>query len=189
MEQNLASRPAFSTLFGCRRLLLVAVALAALAGCASSAYLIPKQQTAKEQYEFAVIQEREYRSPFRAKSKGDDFERALAAYDKVIKAFPDDNYYNPRAHLAITMLYDSNGAKRKALSMYEKLLKDYPGYDNIQVDSLYGAAVIYDDTLRKYEKAQDYYNEILKRYSKRTEPYIRNVVNQTQLRAQRIRKK
>jgi TolA-binding protein len=88
----------------------------------------------------------------------------------------------------MAILHDRIGKKSLALREYERLIKEFPDADDIQIDSLYGAAVIYD-TLKKHEKAQDYYKTIIDRYGKRRDSNYPMIVRDARIRYQMTRRK
>lgn len=175
-------------IFRRRTILSLFVLMMFLASCSKNEYVIPKQPDVRKQYEFAVIQEKKFRSPFRGSTRRADFDQAIAAFEKVITSYPLDPVYTPRSRLQIAMIRDTAGQKRKALDTYETLLKQYPSDDVIQISALYGAAVIYDGK-KQYEKAQNYFDQILKRYGDRKEPMFSEVVRKTRIHTQQVRKR
>lgn len=163
-----------------RRALLASVAV--LVSCSSpGAYVIPRQPTAVGQYRYGVQMEQAYLSPLRREKKDEDYRRAVAAFRKVLKDFPDAKEITPLAELHLAFLKDKEGNKRQALKDYERLLKAYPDNDEIQVNSMYGAASIYEK-FKQFEKAKVYYKQIIDRYQKRTDGSYPGIVQRARYR-------
>ncbi len=75
-----------------------------------------QQETAKELFEKAVYLE---------ETKG-DLEKAIAAYDRIIKEFPDERTIAAKAQLHIGLCFEKLG-KSEAIKAYELVLKNYAG--------------------------------------------------------------
>lgn len=157
-------------------------------GCSRNPYIIPVQQDAQAQFVYAANLEKAFRSPLARKRRDENFARAVAGYRKVIDAFPEDKRWPPRAELKIAMMQDTHGEDRKALKTYERLIHDYPNDEDIQINALYGAAVIYDES-GKYDKAQKYFLEITGRFSKSPNPAHQRIARQALFQSQKTRKK
>lgn len=157
-------------------------------GCSRNPYIIPVQQDAQAQFVYAANLEKAFRSPLARKQRDENFAKAVAGYQKVIDAFPEDKRWPPRAELKIAMMQDTYGEDKKALRTYERLIRDYPNDEDIQINALYGAAVIYDES-GKYDRAQKYFSEITGRFSKSSNPAYQRIARQALFQSQKTRKK
>jgi tetratricopeptide (TPR) repeat protein len=167
---------------------LVLAGLVPALACHRNPYVIPLQPSAQAQFNYARALEKPYRSPLRARSRKDDYARALAAYRAVLEKFPEDRLWPPRARLRIALMQESEGEKSVALRTYENLIKEYPNADDIQAAALYGAALIYDER-KEFEKAQAYYDAILKRFGNPKNTLYARYVREARLRSQIVKKK
>lgn len=157
-------------------------------GCSRNPYIIPVQQDAQAQFVYAANLEKAFRSPLARKRRDENFAKAVAGYQKVIDAFPEDKRWPPRAELKIAMMQDTYGEDKKALRTYERLIQDYPNDEDIQINALYGAAVIYDES-GKFDRAQKYFAEITGRFSKSSNPAYQRIARQALFLSQKTRKK
>ncbi len=76
---------------------------------------LPRQETAKEIFEKAVYLE---------ETKG-DLEKAIAAYDRIIKEFPDERAIAAKAQLHIGLCYEKLGLK-EAQKAFQNVIDKYP---------------------------------------------------------------
>lgn len=157
-------------------------------GCSRNPYIIPLQKDAQAQFVYAANLEKAFRSPLVRKRREENFAKAVAGYEKVIDAFPEDKRWPPRAELKIAMMQDTHGEDKKALKTYERLIRDYPNDEDIQINALYGAAIIYDES-GKYDKAQKYFLEVTGRFSKSPNPAYQRIARQALFQSQKTRKK
>jgi len=174
---------------------LLSADLLVMAACSRNPYIIPQQTTARAQFEYALRLESAYLSPLRKESRVEDWGRAVAAFEKVMRDFPDDKYLVPRARLRLAMIQEKEAVlgkepsqSRKALRTYETLIREYPNEDDIQINALYGAGMICD-RLQKYEKAKHYYLDIMERYGDRKEGNYPDIVRRARFLYQRVQKK
>jgi outer membrane protein assembly factor BamD (BamD/ComL family) len=94
-----------------------------------------------------------------------DFEKAIELankYEEYAKAFPDDT-------LAPEMLFKASdilmnfGKPHRTISLFKKLIHDYPEYKKVAI-CYFLMAFVYDDQLKDYKNAAKYYQLYLDKY-------------------------
>jgi tetratricopeptide (TPR) repeat protein len=157
-------------------------------GCSNrSKYIIPQQKSAREQFVFAMSEYKNYLSPLSISNHSTISERCIASLQTVIDNFPNEMEWNRRSRMYIAMIYDRENKDKKALAMYEKLLIEAPDEEDIQINCLYGAAIIYDQR-EEYSVALDYYRRIMDRYGEKTDSAYGPIVRDCRIRYNKVRK-
>lgn len=171
-------------------LFLLLLALAFTAGCKSTSktptFLIPEEDTAREQFLVAEMAYREARGIYDQKVRAAELRKAIAAYQAVERRFPDDRRYTPAAAAFIGNIHQDLREFNAALAQYEHCLKKYSDDDEVRITALLGMGQSYDE-LKKPQSAQPYYKMITDEYAGNPNPRIREIVEQARLRYRQIR--
>ncbi len=143
-------------------------------------YEIPMQDSVKEQWDFAMELHKRFNDPLHRKDRETNGEKTLAAYRKVVDAWPEATEYVNRSRLASALVTDGLGKRAEALALYEKLRQEVPDDDKVVVNCLFNSAQIYDEQ-KKYDKAQEYYREIIRDFKEKKDPYFQNFVSRSEM--------
>lgn len=175
--------------------LMLTMMLVGFSGCQTTKrllgikhYDIPQHATALKQLDYAVRQHLISRSPLNQDPEDEHADIAIAAYQKVIDAFPESKIECGRAKLGIATIYDGKDKYRKALPILEELIKDYPDDDQIQVDARFQAARIHDIN-KNFDQAKKHYSFIVNNYSDSRNAHFRKVVGVSQRLLMQVRVK
>jgi len=171
-------------------ILIVTFALTMLTAC-QKRYIIPEQNNADEQLAYAVMRHLRFEKiPKRRRLPGEPVDKelspsdsqlrageiALAAYQKVIDAFPNEKLHVNRATLGLARVNDDLKRNEEALEIYEELIEQVPSDDTIQIQSLFYAARILDQQ-KKYDRANAYYRQVIDRFKSSKNPeFIKLVI-------------
>jgi len=165
------------------------LALTMLVACGPK-YIIPEQNNADEQLSYAVMRHLRFEKvPKRSRRPGEPVDKelspsesqlrageiALAAYQKVVDAFPNEKLHVNRATLGLARVNDALKRNEKALAIYEDLIEQVPSDDTIQIQSLFHAAKILDQQ-KRYERANRYYRQIIDRFKTTENPEFKKLV-------------
>jgi len=170
---------------------LVACLCVGCAGWRSKAkpkYDIPVQDSVFEQWKFAVQLHAKFNDPLYKEFREENGNKTLAAYQKLVEAWPEATDYVNRSRLAMALVTDSMGRRSDALAQYEKLRKELPNDDKVVVYCLYYSAQIYDSQ-KKYDKAQECYREIVRDYKDKKAPDIKEFVAHAEILRNQIHKR
>jgi hypothetical protein len=152
-----------------------------------SRYIIPDMPTAQEQFNLAEVQYQKSRGYLPEDLRRQSENEARAAYDAVLKRFPEDMDYTPLAKLRLAFLDKFQGRARKSLRQFETLAESYPDNDVVYLNSVFQSAAIYDD-LKDYAKAQANYRLASSpRFLNNKDPEIQRLARYADVQARRIR--
>ena len=146
--------------------LFLSVLVVALAACNSPQ--AEKQQTKKKEISKAELLtniQQEEKALFGDDAAKIDRRRALKLvddYQQFAGRFPNDTaapgYLFKASDISMNM-----GKPGQTVAIFEKLIKQYPDYNKIET-CYFLRAFVYDDQLKDYKKARQYYQEFLKKY-------------------------
>ncbi len=94
-----------------------------------------------------------------------DFDKAFklaGKYEEYAEAFPGDSLAPVFLFKASDILMNLN-KPRKTISIYNRLIKDYPAYKNVAT-CYFLKAFVYDDQLKDYKNAEKYYKLYLEKF-------------------------
>lgn len=177
-----------------RALVGVCLAVSLCVGCAGwrskakPTYDIPVQDSVVEQWKFAMQLHAKFNDPLYKDFRQENGNKTLAAYQKLVEAWPEATDYVNRSRLAMALVTDGMGQRSEALKQYESLRRELPNDDKVVVYCLYYAAQIYDSQ-KKYDKAQEYYREIVRDYKDKKAPDIKEFVARAEILRNQIHKR
>jgi tetratricopeptide (TPR) repeat protein len=171
---------------------LVALALPA-AGCGhwfhrQTKIDIPQMDTVNTQFKFAYDQQATLASiPVQMGAKHKNQAAVtIAAFQKVVDAFPDERLQVGRARLGIAMVRMGEGDNRRALDTYEDLIKNDSDDEVVKVNAMFDAAGILDRTGR-FDEAKAYYRKIVDGYTESPDPSYAKMADLSRLFLNRVR--
>ena len=92
----------------------------------------------------------------------DKAKELVDAYIKYAKDFPKDscsvNYLFKAANISMNI-----GKAKLSVELFDQIMKDYPGYSKVP-DCMFLKAFVYDNNLKEYKKAREFYEEFIKKY-------------------------
>jgi tetratricopeptide (TPR) repeat protein len=155
------------------------------AGCSAllpkkaSQYDIPMQDSVAAQWKFAMTLHNQFNDPVLKNYREENGIKTLAAYQKVVNAWPEETDFVNRSRLAIAIVTDDMGKHKEALALYEKLRREVPNDEKIVVNCLFSAARIYEE-IKQYDKSQEYYREIIQTFKDKKDPYFKDFVTRSE---------
>ncbi len=86
----------------------------------------------------------------------------IEKYTRYADAFPKDSLAPEYLFKASDLAMNSN-KPGKTISLYNRIIKEYPGYKNVST-CYFLKGFVYDDQLKEYDKAKKYYRLYLEKY-------------------------
>lgn len=166
--------------------------IAFLSGCSifhpskNREILIPREDTAKGQFEVAFAKEKDARSYFDKKKRDKEMEVAILAYEKVELWFPNDKVITPVAGLKIAIIQSELEQYQKAAKTYERILNQYPSDTEVRINSLFGLGTSLDQLNRSAE-AQVYYKLLIDEFQNTRNTSYKSLVEQARVKYRQIR--
>ena len=186
--------------------LILLLAIAMLQSCSlfkKEAYIIPEENTPREQFAVARDTETRAKGSFDKSVRREEYNKAIAAYGAVISRFPSDLEYTPAAWLARAELYyqfgtDDSKHYANAIDGFRTAADKYSAQDDIRAASLWGLGRTYDQLARDEKssarksfenqtKAQMAYKAVIDEFNGHESPAIRQLVSQARLRYRIVR--
>jgi len=172
------------------------VTIFALAGCASlgigtsdekskppppeeKQLVIPDFPTAKEQYSFAIMYQRNIIiSPDQARRRV-QMDKVVQCHDRVLKNFPGDKTYAPLSMVAIADANATIGELSTAIDIYKNTMAKYPENEYIQARALFAIARTLDNQ-GKFQEAKDTYRQVMENHSSSHSAAVQDIVKRAQ---------
>lgn len=148
--------------------------------------LIPREDTAREQFVVAEMQYQQALGVYDPKVRAEEMRKAIVAYKAVEDRFPNDSKYTPVSALLIGNIYQDLEDYEKAVAQYKHCLESYPNDTEVRISSLYGTGESLDE-LGQPEEAQTYYKLLIDEFEGNSDPKVREMVGQAQIRYRQIR--
>lgn len=166
--------------------LLTTALMGGISGCRrSQTPVVPRVDTPREQ---ASIAHRQY---IRAMGTADEdlrrqeYLRSLAAFDVVVKSFPDDREFTPPSHLMKADLHFRMRDYRRAESEYREVVRRYPDIGEIHAGALYGLGdSLYE--LRRFREGKEAFRQLMDTYGQSDNANIRDRVRMARVKYEEI---
>ena len=151
-----------------------------LTGCLRNSVVIPDQDTAEQQFQYAELKRRWETPPAEVKARKDFYRKHAYMFAKVIERFPDDELYVPLAIIAIAKLDYKSENYRQVVRYLEKALVFFPDNDQYQVRATFtiGRSL---DQLKRYKKAKPYYRRCVEKYGTSGDKIVQSLVKECRL--------
>ncbi len=134
------------------RSICIALVLILAVGCKTvtgkGEIVVPDRPTAKEQAQVANRQFQAAGETIDRKLRNDEFEKAEAALEAVVRRFPNDRVYTPPSHLALAQSRMEMERFAEAESAFAEVVRLYPEVPDVNAAALYGLA----QSLKKQNK-------------------------------------
>jgi hypothetical protein len=166
-------------------------------------FIIPEENTPREQFAVARDTEARAKGSFDKDVRRDEYNKAIAAYGAVISRFPSDLEFTPAAWLQRAELYYQFGSDdpkhyAKAIEGFRIAADKYSNQDDIRVASLWGLGRTYDMLARDPDSssrkahenqtnAQMAYKAVIEEFNGHESQAIRALVEQARLRYRIVR--
>ena len=156
-----------------KNLIIYVIIGVVIAGVISFSFLFPSQPQKEPEAPIIILGERNLFEEALTLFNDKKYQEAIEKYREFLNKYPD----SLRADDALLSIGQSQrylGKNEEALSTFQKLMDNYPNSDNIP-DALYHSAEIYLFVKNRPEKAEEYYDRILKDYPEAERWIIDNV--------------
>ncbi len=170
---------------------LPALALLSLTGCSwlnkpfSDPYVVPTYPTAEEQARSAWQQYARSQRTVDEETRREELEKSVASLKKVLERFPNNRVYTPPAHELLGRVYLEMGQPRKARSIFEEVVQEYPEVEDVHAAALYGLAESSGRLGRRREEKQ-YYQQLIDAYAETEDPTIQRLVSVSRQRYSKV---
>lgn len=148
---------------------------------------IPQMDTVNEQFKYAMKQQEELgKVPAQMSKHKEQAAVTIAAFQKVVDAFPDERLQVGRSKLGIAMVRLEEGDTQRALGIFEDLIKNNADDEVGTVLAMYNAAGILDH-MGRFEEAKTYYRKIFDGYTGSADPTLAKLADLSRLYYYRVR--
>lgn len=169
-----------------RLLLLSFVAVLAMACSRTAPFIIPEADTARDQMQIAMEQQRRARGTFDRALRLEEFEKAIAAFDAVAKRFPGDTVHTPSAYVAIGEMRFDMERYEEARQAFSVAANKYQTQPDIRCAGLWGLGRCFEKEGER-EKATVQYKAVVDEFQNSTDPAIRRIVTEARTRYRMVR--
>ena len=154
-------------------------------GCRTK-IVIPDYESAKEQYFYAMKIKINTTIGIDEKRRKHQLRRIEAAFNKVIKGFPEDTKYTPAAYINLGDAYMKFHRPNKAIKIFSEAVKKYPDQEDIQLFGHYGLGLAYD-SVGEFEAAKKEYKFCIDKFGDTQRKEFKKIVKSCRRRYNRIR--